>query len=309
MIDVLEGGKETFDRKLLSYERFIDRVKGMIPDIDFAFIESSYRRRTIDGLSNYLQPIVSDRAALALARHELKRLDAAKLRMEIRQLNSQMTVIDDDKEKHKTNILKNLDKLTDTLDSHIARFLNTIAEIRMMDTNPKPEFVNLYNLLISLQTDYTNRLKEGKRNTQIQIDEKIRDYFVWVDQNHLSLIFRNLFENALRATELRVSDEILAGNQSQPAEIINILIDSCSQDYLCLLFCDNGRGMPLDIKTKIYKERCSDQLGSDHGLGAIIISKLLNMNFGNIEVIESHYDGDKIGTIQKISLNSKERKT
>jgi signal transduction histidine kinase len=308
MINVLEGGKETFDRKLLSYERFINRVKGMIPDIDFAFIESSYRRRTIDGLSNYLQPIVSDRVTLAHVRHELKHLEAAKLRMEIRELRVQLSVDEDVDESRKNILLEQLDKLARTLDSHIARFLGTIEEIRMMDTNPKPEYIDLYGLLLKLQAEYTGRLNEGKRYPEFHLDDKLKEKFVWADQNHLRLIFRNLIENALRATERRKLDEILARKPKPITETIRIQLDTCAEDYMRLIFNDNGCGMPLEIKTKIYKERCSDQRGSDHGLGAVVISKLLGMNFGSVEVLESHTSGPNTGTVQQITLSMRERR-
>lgn len=305
MIDVLEGGKETFDRKLMSYGRFIESVMGQIPDINFAFVESSYRRRTIDGLSNYLQPIVSDRAAMASAYHELKQLDAARLRMEIRQLRSHMNTSSPDTEPEKETIVARLDQLTSTLDAHIVRFLRTINEIRMMDTNPRPEYIHLYELLLKLQAEYTERLQEGERRLQFFLDPRINEIRVWADQNHIRLIFRNLIENALRSTELRVIDGELAGWKEQAAEIISIELDTFSEDYIQLIFSDNGRGMPAEIKTMIYKERCSDQVGTEHGLGAVIISKLLGMNHGSIEVIESHTIGNKMGTVQQITLSSR----
>jgi len=296
MIDILEGGPVSFERKLLNYEHFFDRIKGMIPEIDIAYIEGSYRRRTIDSLSNYLQPIVSDKSALARARHELKQLDAAKLRLDI--LDLQKVIMT----KENQEVLTNIDKLCKDLDIHVNRFLKTIAEIRMMDTNPKPEYIRIYNALILLQEEYSKRMEDGHRNLVIDIDSKLSDVSIWFDKNHFQLIFRNLIENALRATELRYIDFQLAKIKENPRELIRISLSEVCDEVLHVEFFDNGRGLKNEIRQKIYKERCSDQIGTDHGLGAVIISKLLYINGGRIEVGNSINSGNNPFTLQMIEL-------
>lgn len=72
MLEILEGGVDTFDLKIRTYDEFIRRISGTIQDIDIQEIESSVRRRTIDSLRGILQPIVSQKSILEYTKHELK---------------------------------------------------------------------------------------------------------------------------------------------------------------------------------------------------------------------------------------------
>ena len=71
ILDILEGGTHVFIRRLNLYSDFSERLKDQVESTD-NLLQTSFRRRTIDELRNYIQPIVSDVEIMRLARHDLK---------------------------------------------------------------------------------------------------------------------------------------------------------------------------------------------------------------------------------------------
>ena len=303
MMEVLEGGVTVFERKVDIYEEFVNRVRGFIQDINIITIESSFRRRTIDGLRNYLQPIVSDRSILDILRHELKQRDIANIRKDIQEIILASQALGEPTS-GLFEVRQMIDKLTTNLDNHIVRFQSAIEEIRLMDTQPKKEKVDLYNLLVEMREEYENKF-DGKRSIRIDVDGKLVEINVLADRNHLNLIFRNLINNSLRATEKKIATQWVLGEKENMEEWISIeLLEKSSQ--VVLVYKDNGYGIPNEIRNKLYKERCSDQRGKDHGLGGVIIAKLLDLNNGNIQV-QSSQMGKDAGTVQQIVLLPEEQ--
>jgi signal transduction histidine kinase len=301
MLDVLEGGMETFNQKIVIYEDFISRVRGSIEDMDIMMIESSFRRRTIDGLRNFFQPVVSDRSLLDYVRHELKQSDYSRIQDYILSTRRELQSIKSNGGSNLDTLLEQIDKLCERLDSHILRLRGAIEEIRLMDTQSKPQIVDLYKLLIELKEDYLLKISKSRR-INIEIDSKLQDQLVLVDQDHLRLVLRNLFSNALRATEKRAITALKEGLKDNLSEVLRIEFANRSNKRLTISFNDNGCGMPPEIQERLYIERCSDQKGRDHGLGGVIIRKLLDLNQGSIRIIKSVQAGENVGTIQEISL-------
>jgi signal transduction histidine kinase len=318
MMDILEGGVDTFDLKIKVYDEFITRVRGEIQDIDIQLIENSFRRRTIDNLRNILQPIVSDKSILDFARHELKNIlqpflsDQSILDLARDELKQHGGIKVDPKETLKTledtkgvdgleraKLIISLDKLSGQLDAHIKRLMRAISDISLMDTQPQPKDLELYPLLIELKEDYLERVSR-RRSIQIEIDEQLKGCQVYADVDHLRLIFRNLFNNSFRATETKVIQNRRSGQTF--TESIGIKLLSESNGRLTLLLMDNGCGIPSWIKEKLYFERCSDQGGGDHGLGGVIIRKLLDLNGGAIQVLSNYPSADQFVTTQQITL-------
>jgi signal transduction histidine kinase len=301
MLDVLEGGIPTFELKMGIYEDFISRVSGLIQDVDITMIESSFRRRTIDGLRNFLQPVMSDRALLSFLRHELKQRDPLRIRQDILRTKQQIEAVEQYPELGLNELLEQHHRLCERLDTHIKRLRDAIEEIRLMDTQAKPYMVDLYKLLLEIKNDYLSRISKT-RDIRIEIDSRLQDQPMYADGDHLRLVFRNLFSNSLRATERRAIEAWSAGYKDGLSEVVQVKVAEASDRRLVLLFSDNGCGMPPEIQEKLYIERCSDQQGRDHGLGGVIIRKLLDLNGGSIQILESNQSGDNIGTVQRIEI-------
>lgn len=302
MMDILEGGIPTFDLKMKMYEDFITRIRGAIEDMDIMTIESSFRRRTIDGLRNFLQPIVSDKSILNFLRHELKQRDPSRIQRDIYFAKESVVAAMEKPEDNWGELLKRLENLFGHLQNHIFRMQDSIEKIRLMDTQAHPQKFNLYKTIGNIREEYLSRISKI-RTIHIEIDSLIQNQSIYADEDHLKLIFGNLFSNSLRATEKRISQDWQDGNRKSLLEIIKIQLNEVSTNQISLLFSDNGCGMPQEIREKLYTERCSDQRGRDHGLGGIIIRKLLELNSGNIQVLQSNQSGKEIGTLQKITIN------
>ncbi|MBK7994125.1 MAG: AAA family ATPase [Blastocatellia bacterium] len=303
MLDILEGGAETINQKMELYEKFISRVKGAIEDIDIMTIESSFRRRTIDELRNFLQPIISDKALLDFVRHELNQSDYIRIQQNIHDTKQETLLVQCSPDQPLDSLFTKLNKLCTELDKHIIKLKGIIEEIRLMDTQPNFTYVDIYLLLIILRNDYIDKMFGSKfgRKVDITIDSSFQGVLVYADYDHLRLIFRNLLNNALRATESRA---IAMKKKSGETLVESIIIEGVinSTNRLVLKFKDNGCGMALEIRKKLYLERCSTKKFGDHGLGGIIIKKLLNINHGSIQILESNQNGSLVGTEQEISL-------
>jgi len=306
MLDILEGGVETFDLKIKTYEDFITRVRGEILDIDIQLIESSFRRRTIDNLRNLLQPVVSDRSILDFARHELKQPDHARIQADIKEMQRLIVESKGTIEGYDVQLVDHLDKLCSRLDSHIDRLMAAINDIRLMDTQAQPREIDIYSLLTELKSDYEERIGQ-KRAIKIELDELLKDQTVYADIDHLRLVFRNLINNSFRATEKRIIQNFKVDRHT--IELIRIKRMSDGNNRLNLLFMDNGCGIEPEIKRRLYFERCSDQKGRDHGLGGVIIRKLLDLNGGVIQIIDTPERESDFVTIQQISLPTTKHKT
>ncbi|MEA5468291.1 ATP-binding protein [Spirulina sp. 06S082] len=298
MIDVLEGGIETFEDKWKLYDEFITLFPSDIQDIDIALIESSYRRRIIDNLRNYLQPVVSDRFILTSLRHELKNLDQNRQTWLQQNIDSTKYEIE---QYHKTSIgleaiILKLDLLLSSLDKHLDRVTDAIEQIRRMDTQPHPTEFELY-LLIS---EEINSLSHHDINFDLR--EQLKNFKVYADQNHTRLIFNNLFKNAVRATQRKAAEYLMEDFEEEYTQTIIIDILETNPLSIAIQISDNGIGIPPDIQDKLYNERCSTQLGEEHGYGGIIIRKLLDLNGGSIQVTNTRYRDQNSGTVQKILL-------
>jgi signal transduction histidine kinase len=125
------------------------------------------------------------------------------------------------------------------------------------------------------------------------------------------LVFQNLFNNSFRATERkktsfrRTEGKGTENDRSQSSflETVEIRMTEGSEDHLELIFRDNGCGIPALIRKRLYVERCSDLDETDHGLGGVIIRKLLDLNGGTIEIVEPT---DHYATVQQIILKAAE---
>jgi signal transduction histidine kinase len=301
LFGILEGGLNTFWRKMTTYEEFISQIGTHVRDADLQNLEVSFRQRTIDDLRNYLQPLVSDGSLLDFLRHQLKQLRPDEFKTQIQEFGIYAESLEKDSSGEIGKLLELLNTFSNNLDAHLVRFLEAINEIRRIDTQPNPTQVDLYTLLHHLKNAQTNRLIP-KRDIRIMIDERLRDYPVWADEIHLKLVFRNLISNALTATESRVFEALRKKQRDHRSEEININLDEYDDHSITLHFQDNGCGMPKEILERLYCGPCSTKPDTDHGVGGVIISKLLELNQGKVVIVESHQSGAKRGTLQSITL-------
>lgn len=300
IFDILEGGVSTFSQKIKTYENFVGMAK-KVDDWDIHLIESSFRQRTIDELRNYLQPIVTDSSMLDFLRHQLKQWDPNEFRQHIREFINRLEQMEDTPEKSHDGLFTTLTGLAEELDYHIQQFMTSINEIRMMDTEPKRQVIDLYALLKGRKDDSHIQQIKRSRQINIEVDAGMEGINIVADPNHLELVFKNLIENSLRATE-KVANRNRK-NKNDYVETISIMVDGQDDNYVRIIYSDNGCGVSNEILKLLYKEPCSTKDGKEgHGLGGIIIRKLLEINDGSITLIESSIPSPNSGLMQKILL-------
>ena len=117
----------------------------------------------------------------------------------------------------------------------------------------------------------------------------------------MKLIFNNLFNNSFKATEQK---KILYRRDKEKrqnfVEKIEIKCDRKDLKSISILYVDNGIGLNQETRYKIYIEKCSSQVGKDHGLGSFIIKKLLELNNATISIEDNPIGCEDIGTTQKL---------
>ncbi len=301
MIDILEGDISTFGQKMTIYYEFIRKLNNLTKIIDLE-IESSFRKKTIDGLRNSLQPIINDKSILDTLRHELKQFHLNRYENTINEIEIKLKDIENIEIEEIKKILKNMNNLSVELKEHISKMMNDIETIRSMDMNPQPTNFDFYNMMQEIinENHILMRLKSGR--FRIDIDEKLKNIIVFSDRRHLKLVFQNIFNNSIRATEN------VARRNRKYIQKISIELKSINTKDIVIIFKDNGSGMSSEIKGKLYVEPCSDRAGrgTDHGIGATIIKKFLTINSANIKIIHSAKAGKNMGTTQRITLKKGE---
>ena len=299
MLDVLEGGVGTFEEKWRLYEEFVNLFPADIQDTDIAFIESSYRRRTIDSLRNYLQPVVSDRFILTSLRHELKNLEQnrqMRLQQNLYTVKREIEQCRTDTLPELKYFLQQLDPLLSNLDRHLSRVTEAIEQIRRMDTQPHPTEFEIYPLLV----EEIESISHHEAN--FNLGEMLKSIRIYADKDHTRLVFNNLFKNAVRATERKAAEYLMEDSDEEYVQTISLDVIEVNPLSIAILISDNGTGLSSNIHERLYVERCSTQQGEEHGYGGIIVRKLLDLNGGAIQVVDTQYGGINSRTVQKITL-------
>lgn len=320
MLEVLEGGEKVFEAKLIAFEHFVTRT-GVIHDTEIGMIESSFRRRTIEELRSSLQPVICDRFLLDSFRHDLKNIHMTRqsdlpgtLDCEIQRVRE--ATHQAGQTGQPADLLGNVRVLCEQLELHIRHLDKAINDIRMLDTQPQKSVIDCYEALATLKAEILALPQFRARSIDFKLDTRLKGRCVLADSQHLALVFRNLLYNSLRATENRLLAKFREGARAphigqrrEPdlgvfSEKISIMYESQYDTAIFLLYQDNGCGIPEAIFNRLYVEYCTThpQKG-DHGWGGVIIKKLLELNGGDISIMETVLNEEsRMGTTQRIVL-------
>lgn len=143
---------------------------------------------------------------------------------------------------------------------------------QMDGIKPKTEDVDLASV-VNEQVAFIDPIAKDKR---IEITQLISDDFnIPFDKNHLTLILRNLLQNALKFTNTNGKIMISTTHSEQGQRLLSIT--------------DNGVGMSEEIMSKLFNvnentHRKGTQSERGTGLGLILTKELIELNGGKIEV-------------------------
>lgn len=117
-------------------------------------------------------------------------------------------------------------------------------------------------------------------HTDVQVDLEVPDEAVVSANDLLPRVFENLFRNALEHNDTTPVKLGVTGRKTG--------------DRLVLEISDNGPGIPERLRENLFTPGVRD-LDDDHGIGTVIVGRLVNQFGGDIEVLETGPDGTRIG--------------
>jgi signal transduction histidine kinase len=185
------------------------------------------------------------------------------------------------------------------LQSHINKLQETVDQMRSLDKAPVKAKINLRKALEQI-AEQSIAGRQEERAIEVILDAELEQTDTYVDPQHFEIIMRNLFENSLRATEEKAFEKLEEGEDF--AEQIEISVYEIRGTTVVLEVEDNGIGLRPEIADRLYRAKCSTQAGRDHGQGGLMIARLLELNGGGIEIVESIWEGRHSKTRQRIRI-------
>jgi PAS domain S-box-containing protein len=278
-----------------------------LPDYNNGYVSGKYYPvYGDDGEIKYVTVYVSDVTELKETEKALSRANKTKselfsiishdLRSPLSLLSNVITVVEMDSmsKDEFSRFLQELKSKTKNLLGTVDNILSW-AKSQLEQIVSEPEVINLNDTVaevIMLHSD-----KAAEKNLDIRF-EPDRNYEVFVDQNHLRLVLRNILHNSLKFTEKGHVKFLITEDGS-----------SKDEQTICVEIEDTGIGMDQSTIDKLLNpENVESRAGTrgemGTGLGMSISLRLLEMNNCRIE-IESHPDQ---GSRFKIFIPSQSKK-
>ncbi len=129
----------------------------------------------------------------------------------------------------------------------------------------KKECIELIPFLHSIPELY-----HGLENVNIKLDIKLSKstHFILFDKQHLIRVFNNLIRNSIQAVEK--DDNVY----------VDIIVSHENQNYL-IQVKDNGKGIPQDLKQRIFSPNFTTKTGGT-GLGLAMVKNMIELSGGTI---------------------------
>jgi len=307
MLRILEGGEESFFRKIEFYGELSRYVGRSLDGAQLLEIGRELRQRTVDELRNLLQPIVTDSALLKTARHELRNIlgvsrrdhegDSLQAILSRSPAGAGMAPAD--------TLVEHVEKILRNWDSHIEMMLAGIDQMRAVDATPKAMQIDLWGALQEVVHAEVRAFGDSRRKRlSIEIDDDLRGVYIHFDAAHLRLALENLIRNALAATG-EVSFQAIGTQQGERyRELIAFRLEQLDwrNKYASVYLIDNGIGLSPADACKIYKEKGFTRRPGGQGIGCQIITRFLAVNGGSINVVQTRFGMEDGGTTQEIRL-------
>ncbi len=176
--------------------------------------------------------------------------------------------------------LKNIIEILSSLEAYTSYFDETISKNVVRDLRP----IDLRMVVKSFKTIISWDLT--RRKIDMEVDLKGQDLITKpMHPSEWNTILQNLYSNAKKA--------ILRSEVSRGKILLQVIKDS-EKSQLILTFSDNGVGIPVKYRDKIFNpffttsvER-NDDLGTGSGLGLYILFQMIYNRGGTISVVEAH---------------------
>jgi len=171
-----------------------------------------------------------------------------------------------------------IEKENERLKQHVERVLQ-VAQLEKKDIELKKEIVDIHNVLEETTKSISHNLlgKNGKINHNLNAV----NYKLPADKLHISNIFMNLFDNAIKYC------------QTNPLIIINTY---STRNKLYIEIIDNGVGINSENKKRVFQKFYRVPTGNIHdvkgfGLGLSYVKTILLAHHGNITLESAPGEG------------------
>ncbi|MED4286463.1 sensor histidine kinase [Priestia megaterium] len=170
-----------------------------------------------------------------------------------------------DEENLNDNLLtsfNNINKLTLNAKDYLKKARDHLIRKR------RAEPTNLYNLTQSIIQTFLTTLDEERIELNIQIPAQLK---FKIDKNDYETIIDNFFSNAIKS---------LKKSQGVKKEISIKIVESSS--FITIVFKDNGIGIPLNLRDRIFDPFFSTT--SSSGMGLSIVDEIVKENKGELNL-------------------------
>lgn len=158
-----------------------------------------------------------------------------------------------------------LNKVTDSLIEQIDNLASIATEFSDFAKMPvsKPEVLDLQDVI-----GHSNELYSNYDNIRISLENNASDTHVKADYKHLTRVFNNILDNAVNAIPKEKKGRIeVKINEKDESLVVSIK--------------DNGRGIPVEMKEKIFSPSFTTK-SSGMGLGLTMVKSIVNNAGGRI---------------------------
>jgi signal transduction histidine kinase len=150
----------------------------------------------------------------------------------------------------------------------IAELVGSVKTFTHMDRGGEREFVDIHvgirNTLIMLNY----KLKKGNIKVTEEFDLTLPPVKAMVGE--LNQVWTNLIDNAIDALENQPNPELT-------------LITARDKEFVKVTICDNGPGVPADIRNKIFDPFFTTKsVGKGTGLGLDVVSRIVKQHHGTV---------------------------
>jgi two-component system sensor histidine kinase QseC len=211
----------------------------------------------------------------AISREKQFTTDAAhELRTPLAAVKTQVEVVLREKdEQQREKILHKILIGTNRI-AHIVDQLLTLSRLESTIKLPRPTYLDLNKLAAKIVAELAPTAIE--KAIEIELFSPDSEMFVNGDENLLSVLLRNLIDNAIRYT---------------PAHSKVLILLSETEHSICLQVIDNGPGIPEDLQQRIF-DRFFRQVGTQaegSGLGLPISKEIARLHHAGIQAKKPEY--------------------
>ncbi len=168
----------------------------------------------------------------------------------------------------------------------LLRLINQLLDFRKIENKDftiRPSKINIYKFSLDIFEEFKREAK--KKNIEYTIVSNCEELDLYIDQNLMDKVYYNLLSNAFKFTP----------------DNGKIQIDIRKNDELknvCISFKDNGIGIPMGERDKIFEiyYQGSNSTKNGSGIGLNLSKKFIDLHQGTIEVLSG------IGTEFRVTL-------